>query len=158
MAQSWAWRTVGGAVVFDSVESVTRETSELGPVFALYKLGMEKILKSALGISAVRIGITNSGITAKVRTALNAAGSSHELPADNCGYFDGEEHALVCGTKPTRSKKKTLPQVEGYARQPVKRRLTRAEEHLQFMELTAAYRPLYDQLGNEWAGDLDSLP
>lgn len=117
-AQSWAWLNVVGGVVFDSIESRFRSPSEVEPVAKLFKAALEAFSKMPLGISAVYLGCTHSGITNEVKKLLETAGPlgvvATHAPVDGGGYYDGQTHRLVQGTY---SKKKVkFVKVEGYRR------------------------------------------
>jgi len=149
VAQSWAWRNKAGDVVFDSVESIVREAKELKPVFALYKEAVARMVKTSLGVSAVYIGATHSGITNLVAKAIVGGKCGPFVstePFDSGGYFDGLTHTRVAGKALKRTK--ALPKVEDY-------KVTRhdpLQHDFELFETNAVMdlrRELYAQFGDE---------
>lgn len=124
-AQSWAWRANTGEVVFDSWESVERDPKALIPCAELVKAAAEEMLKSPLGVPAVLMGATDSGITRLLwnhikggATVRAPRGSSAKLtPMDGMGYFDGLAQYKIAGTLRSEAglkRAKRLPKTDGY--------------------------------------------
>lgn len=114
IAQSWAWRTVTGAVVFDSIESLYRK-DHLETVAKFYREAANRMLHSPLKVPAVYLGATSSGITSNVMSCLNLSEQDHcETPLDVCSYYDGEYHNLLAGQPSSKVMK--VPKVLGYER------------------------------------------
>lgn len=118
IAQTWAWLSQNRGVVFDSLESIVREPSDLVPVFQLVREGAQRIVQSPLGIESVFLGDTHSGITYSALDFLFSGkrrpNAVRTHPVDGGGYYDGLEHILIAG-KLSRRKSK-VPEVAGYSR------------------------------------------
>ncbi len=117
-AQSWAWRSLRGALVWDSIESRPADETETSVIARVYAEASRRALQGPLGVSAVYLGYTDSGVTARVGKALapDWVAQHAEVPADTCDYLDGRAQVLLSG-KARKSNVKWAP-VEGYNRTP----------------------------------------
>lgn len=98
-AQSWAWRSLAGDLVFDSWESV-HEAKEVIAAFALLiQTAAKKLMEGPLGVRSVLIGNTNSGVTAEIleHTYLKKTVEASANPVDSLGYFDGRTQIVLAG-------------------------------------------------------------
>lgn len=101
MAQSWAWRSVDGAVVFDSWEARCREKEVLAAVSAFVAEAATRLVAGPLQVTSVLLGDTSSGITSSLAKSLTHGSRVYKVkPADRKGYFDGERQLLLAGTAP----------------------------------------------------------
>lgn len=119
-AQSWAWRSLRGALVWDSIESRPADEMETSIIARFYAEASRRALQGPLGVTAVYLGHTDSGVTARVAQALAPAGGwtvKHvEVPADDCDYLDGKVQVLLSGKARKSNVKWAL--VEDYVRTP----------------------------------------
>lgn len=101
-AQSWAWRSLQGGFVWDSVESRPATPEELTIVAAFYREANARLLQGPLCISAVYMGFSNSGITGQIHERLLPGERYPRIQrqrfADYCDYSDGRSQVLVAGT------------------------------------------------------------
>jgi hypothetical protein len=124
--QTWAWRTMQGDIVLDSIESIERDEANLKGPFELLHKGMQRIQASVFGIERVFVGSTSSGVT-KIFLQHLLNGESEPLeynsaPRDDCEYFDGSRHILAVGKPPPKRKQKyDWPSIDGYTETKVKR-------------------------------------
>lgn len=136
IAQSWAWRS-GSTLVFDSIESRNQDGTH-DDVLALYESAAQAIVeRNALGVTAVMVGYTSSGMTrpmtqriearfqaeaaekaAKTAGKRNASRTKPEHgggipfwelnPHEACDYLDGHRQLLLAG----KFVKASLPSVD----------------------------------------------
>ncbi|MFC0183385.1 hypothetical protein SAMN04515674_105335 [Pseudarcicella hirudinis] len=93
IAQSWAWRSKKGDLVFDSIESLSMDYSE--SIAYLYKEA-SKLLLGKLGINRVLVGDTGYGITGRIKNLLNEGNETfNEKMASDCSYMDGNTQWLL---------------------------------------------------------------
>lgn len=125
IAQSWAWRS-GNTLVFDSIESRNQDGTH-DDVLALYESAAQALVeRNALGVTAVMVGYTSSGMTRPITQRIEArfqaeaakkagkpAGKRNaslakrehgggipfwELnPHEACDYLDGHRQLLLAG-------------------------------------------------------------
>lgn len=115
VAQSWAWRSKNGDLVFDSIEG--RGGYDYNTVAEMFVTAAEQIV-GRLCIARVLVGYTSYGITQDVRHYLRGTG----LPCENglsekmrsaCSYMDGRSQWLLCQSgEPVKFKKADIPTFE----------------------------------------------
>lgn len=115
IAQSWAWRSKKGDLVFDSVEGLGGY--DYNAVAGLFAAAAERIV-GRLGIARVLVGHTNYGITTKVREYLREQGRAcdnglSEEPRSACSYMDGRSQWLLYQSgEPSKFRKSEVAHVE----------------------------------------------
>lgn len=117
-AQSWAWRSLQGGLVWDSIESRPATEADLDIIAAFYREASARLLRGPLQVGAVYLGNTDSGITRQIARRLLAQtkkpGTHAQRFADHCGYADAYTQYLIAGT--ARKTPLTWEQVENYSR------------------------------------------
>ncbi|PAC27762.1 hypothetical protein [Flectobacillus sp. BAB-3569] len=108
IAQSWAWRSQKGDLVFDSIEAVSNVYQD--SIASMYQLASEKII-GKLGINRVLVGSTSYGITYNIKNILQKGSEifSEQMVKD-CSYMDGKNQWLLAetGDEPIKLKKRDI--------------------------------------------------
>lgn len=152
-AQSWAWRSRTGAVVWDSVESRPASDEEVGVIAQLYLEASTRMVGGALQVPAVLMGDSSSGLTERVLRALRArkpgAVAASEQMADYCEYRDGHHQRCIAGR--LRKTAVKFPHVEGYTRN------TQTHKVLEVLREAAEWDPIhqgpFDAIEPTWPFD-----
>jgi len=108
IAQSWAWRSKKGDLVFDSIESLSSEYADA--IAGLYQKASIKLL-GRLGIERVLVGYTSYGITSTIKHKCQIGSETYqEQMVSSCNYMDGSRQWLIAetGEEPEKLKKKFL--------------------------------------------------
>lgn len=108
IAQSWAWRSKKGDLVFDSIESLSSDYADA--IAGLYQKASVKLL-GRLGIKRVLVGYTSYGITSTIKHKCQIGAETYqEQMVSPCNYMDGSQQWLIAetGEEPEKLKKKFL--------------------------------------------------
>jgi len=101
-AQSWAWRSLQGGLVWDSIESRPAADAELDIVSAFYREASARLLKGPLQVTAVYLGDTTAGISEQVARRLLPLAKQRtrhgQRFADHCDYADAHTQFLLAGS------------------------------------------------------------